>query len=144
MSVCARYYIRIVVQKEFGLDDAFLALATAFLISVMAILYTNMNNMYFIEAMIFALARFKVPSQGLDWAHEFLKLNTTSLTLSWMTLMAVKFSFLALFRRLIDRIPPLIIYWWVVVTFNLAITGYGASLYYLLCPNPTGLEVGKI
>lgn len=58
--------------------------------------------------------------------------------------MAVKFSFLALFRRLIDRITPLIRYWYVVVAFNLAVTGYGASVYVIACPHFSGPKVGKI
>ena len=56
--------------------------------------------------------------------------------------MTVKFAFLALFWRLIDRIPPLIKYWRVVVAFNLAVTGYGVSVY--LVPCSQGMIVNKI
>lgn len=59
-------------------------------------------------------------------------------------MMAVKYTFLALFRRLIDRIPLLIKYWQVVVVFNLAVTGYGASVYVIACPHFSGMKVGKI
>ncbi|KAL8724939.1 MAG: hypothetical protein Q9181_006608 [Wetmoreana brouardii] len=48
--------------------------------------------------------------------------------------MAVKFSFLFLFRKLIDRIPPLITYWWFVIAFNIVAFGYGLSTYFLICP----------
>ena len=58
-------------------------------------------------------------------------------------MMAVKFSFLALFRRLIDRIPSLMKYWWFVVAFNLAVTGYGASVYVVACPHFSGPKVSK-
>lgn len=144
VSVAARYYIRIAVQKEFSLDDAFLAFGTACLIAAMAILYINMDNMYFTEAMTYAPTSFQFSPQDLNPVFEFRKLVTASLILTWVAMMAVKFAFLALFRRLIDRIPPLIKYWRVVVIFNLAVTGYGASVYVVACPHFSGMKVGKI
>lgn len=50
---------------------------------------------------------------------------------------------LALFKRLIDRIPSLVKYWWFVVAFNLAVTGYGASAYVIACPHFSGPKVSK-
>lgn len=58
--------------------------------------------------------------------------------------MAVKVPVLALFRRLIDRIPFFIKNWLVVVVFNIAVTGYGASVYVIACPQFSGMKVGKI
>ena len=144
ISVCARYYIRLAVQKEFALDDAFLAFGTACLIAGMVVLYTNINNMYITEAMTYAPTRFPNSPQDLGRSFEFRKLATASLILTWMAMMAVKFSFLALFRRLIDRIPPLIKYWRVVVLFNLAVTAYGATVYIVACPYFSGMKGGKI
>ena len=143
ISVCARYYIRLAVQKEFGLDDAFLAFGTACLVAAMVVLYINMDNMYFTEAITFAPTRFAFQPQDLNRVFDFRKLVTASLILTWVAMMAVKFSFLALFRRLIDRIPPLIKYWRVVVAFNLAVTAYGASVYVIACPHFSGIKVGK-
>ena len=144
VSVCARYYIRIAVQKEFALDDAFLAFGTACLTAAMVVLYINMDNMYLTEALTYAPTRVAFLPQDLNSVFEFRKLVTASLILTWVAMMAVKFSFLALFRRLIDRIPPLIKYWRVVVLFNLAVTGYGASVYVIACPHFSGMKVGKI
>lgn len=39
--------------------------------------------------------------------------------------------------------PRLIRYWWIVVIFNLAVTGYGASVYVIACPHFSGSKVGK-
>ena len=142
VSVCARYYIRLAVQKEFGLDDAILAFGTACLVAAMAVLYVNMDNMYLTEALTYATS-FAFEPQDLNRVFEFRKLVTASLILTWMAMMAVKFSFLALFRRLIDRIPPLIKYWRIVVAFNLAVTAYGASVYVIACPHFSGMKVGK-
>ena len=40
-----------------------------------------------------------------------------------------------LFRKLMDRLPPLIIYWWFVVGFNGIISAYGAAVYIAACPD---------
>lgn len=141
--MCTRYYIRLAIQKEFALDDAFLAFGTACLIAAMVILYINMDNMYFTEAMTYAPTRLSFQPQDLNRVFEFRKLVTASLILTWIAMMAVKFSFLALFRRLIDRIPPLIKYWRVIVAFNIAVTAYGASVYVVACPHFSGMKVGK-
>lgn len=143
VSVCARYYIRIAVQKEFALDDGFLAFGTACLIASMAVLYINMDNMYLTEALTYAPALFATAPPDLNRVFEFRKLVTASLILTWIAMMAVKFSFLALFKRLIDRMPGLIKYWWFVVAFNLAVTGYGASVYVVACPHFSGPKVSK-
>ena len=133
ISVCARYYIRLAVQKEFGLDDAFLTFGTACLVIGMIILYINIDNLYFVQAITHAPTRFAFRSQDLNRVLKFRKLVTPSLILTWVAMMTVKFAFLALFWRLIDRIPPLIRYWRVVVAFNLAVTGYGVSVYLVPC-----------
>ena len=143
ISVCARYYIRLAVQKEFGLDDAFLAFGTACLVAAMAVQYINMDNMYLTEAITYAPTRFAFQPQDLDRVFEFRKLVTASMILTWVSMMSVKFSFLALFRHLIDRIPPLIKYWRIVVAFNLAVTAYGASVYVAACPHFSGIEARK-
>lgn len=131
------------MQKEFALDDAFLAFGTACLIAAMAVLYINMDDMYFTEALTYAPTLFTF-QPDLNRVFEFRKLVTASLILTWVAMMAVKFAFLALFRRLIDRIPPLIRYWRVVVAFNLAVAGYGASVYVIACPHFSGAKVGRI
>ncbi|KAL8934632.1 MAG: hypothetical protein Q9216_005807 [Gyalolechia sp. 2 TL-2023] len=145
VSVTARYYIRIVVQKEFKLDDVFLAFGTACMTAAMVVLYINMDDMYFTEILTFEPAKLgrQPEPQDLNRVFEFRRLVTASLILTWVAMMAVKFSFLALFKRLIDRIYSLTVYWWIVVVFNLAVTGYGASVYVIACPHFSGTKVGK-
>ncbi|KAL8699331.1 MAG: hypothetical protein Q9201_006060 [Fulgogasparrea decipioides] len=110
----------------------------------MAVLYINMDNMYYTEALTYAPTLFAFQPPELNRVYEFRKLVTASLILTWIAMMAIKFSFLALFKRLIDRIPSLIKYWRVVVAFNIAVTGYGASVYVVACPHFSGAKVGKI
>lgn len=141
LSVCARYYIRLAVQKEFKLDDAFVAVGTSCLVAGMVILYINMDNLYFVEAITRAPDRFTFHPQDLNRVLIFHKLVIQVGILTWVAMVTVKFAFLALFWRLIDRIPSLIKYWWVVVAFNLAATGYGISVYLFKCVG--GMIVNK-
>lgn len=109
----------------------------------MVVLYISTDNMYLIEAITYAPTRIVSSPKDLDTLFAFHKQVTASLILTWVAMMAVKFAFLALFRRLIDRIPPLIKYWRVVVTFNLIVTVYGALVYIVTCPHFSGTRVGK-
>ena len=99
----------------------------------MVVLYINIDNLYFVQAITHAPTRFAFHPQDLNRVFTFRKLITPSLILTWVAMITVKFAFLALFWRLIDRIPPLIRYWRVVVAFNLAVTGYGISVYLVPC-----------
>ena len=104
------------------------------MLSSVAILYSvTVDRMYLVEALILGLPGADIPSDFLHQAIDFLKWATVATTLSWCAIMAVKFSFLYLFRKLIDRIKPLIIYWWVVTAFNVVALGYGVIVYYVAC-----------
>ena len=103
--------------------------------SVAIICFVTVDRMYLVEAWILGLPGADTPSDFLHHATDFPKWATVALTLSWCAIMAVKFSFLFLFRRLIDRIKPLIIYWWVVTAFNVVVLGYGVCVFYVACPS---------
>ena len=120
-----------------------MAFGTACIIASIVTLYAAMDDIYLTEAMTYAPSLVAITPDNLNRVFQFRKLATASLTLSWVAMMAVKFSFLALFKRLIDRMPRLIRYWWIVVIFNLAVTGYGASVYVIACPHFSGSKVGK-
>ncbi|KAL8683839.1 MAG: hypothetical protein Q9186_000182 [Xanthomendoza sp. 1 TL-2023] len=146
LSVTLRFYIRIWVQRQFSVDDAFLILAVCCLISAVAVMYAvTLDKMYRIQALSAALPialsfGFDVKAISgdgvfLQQAYEYLKWITVNQTLAWSSVFAVKFSFLFLFRRLIERLPRLIIYWWLVVAFNVVAFGYGLLTYFLICPH---------
>ncbi|KAL8769106.1 MAG: hypothetical protein Q9194_005537 [Teloschistes cf. exilis] len=129
LSVVTRFYIRIWAQRQFSVDDGLLAVAVCCLICSVVIMYSvGLDKMYQIQelsaALPFALSiGFPIDdmpqdSQFLQDSYDFLKWITVSQALAWTSVMAVKFSFLFLFRKLIDRMPALITYWWFVLTFN--------------------------
>lgn len=140
-----RFYIRVGVQKEFSVDDAFLLGAVCCLICAVVIMYSvTLDKLYQVQALGAGLPiamdiGFPFEDISLDPSffqpvYQYLKWITVNQTLAWCSIMAVKFSFLFHFRKLIDRIPPLITYWWCVIAFNVVAWGYGFSTYFLYCP----------
>ncbi len=103
----------------------------------------TINKMYFVEALVTNLPDVELPAHPLQEVVAFHKWVIAVDTLCWCAIMAVKFSFLVLFRRLIQGIKPLVVYWWIVTLFNIAALGYGISIYYVLCPHFSGIGIRK-
>ena len=53
---------------------------------------------------------------------------------NWCSLISVKFNYLFLFKQLIDRIRPMIIYWWVTAVFKSIACVFVAAIYGAVCP----------
>ena len=146
LSAVSRFYIRLHVQKQLSIDDGFLIIALCCLICALAIMYSvTVDKMYLVQALSIGLPSADIPPDFIQQSVDFHKWITITLMLAWCAIMAVKFSFLFLFRKLIDRIRPLIIYWWVVTAFNIIVLGYGVSVYYVACPyyNISGLGMSN-
>lgn len=135
LSTASRLYIRLRLQKQLSIDEGLLIIALCCLTCALSIVYTTtVDKMYLMEALTINLPSVHIPSDVTQEAYSFRKWVPVTLTLAWCAIMAVKFSFLFLLRKLIDRIWPLIIYWWIVTVFNVAVLGYGISAYYVSCP----------
>lgn len=145
IAVAARFYIRLHVQKQLSIDDGFLVVALCCLTSALGILYSvTVDKMYLAEALTLGLSNAYLPPDFLQQAFDFQKWITITLMLTWCAIMAVKFSFLFLFWKLIDLIRPLIIYWWVTTVYNVIVLGFGISVYYLACPHYYSMEACKL
>ncbi|KAL8792681.1 MAG: hypothetical protein Q9195_004741 [Heterodermia aff. obscurata] len=134
-SVCARYYIRVYVQKQFSSDDGILLFGVACLIVAIGLLLKLADEMYVVGSQESGnLIGVAVPSNFIDQAYYFQKMVTVALILTWLTIVSVKFSYLFLFRRLIGRMPKMMAYWWFVAGYNALISVYGAIVYGVECP----------
>ena len=143
ISACARFYIRIRVQKQLSLDDGFLLFGIGCFIGALAILFTFIDDMYMTAAVQFRLKEMEISPDFIQRAADYQKMVAVSLILTWCSIVSVKFSFFFLFKRLIDRIPAMIVYWWFVIIFNAAISGYGVAVYILACPYFYSMKAGK-
>lgn len=135
VSACARFYIRIRIQKSFAIDDGILLIGIACLISATAVLFTAFDKMYLVGAAEAGASGLTFPLDFMEQAFDFQKLAVVSLILTWCCIVSVKFSYLLLFRTLADRIRPMAIYWWFAAIFNAIVSAYGAAVYILACPD---------
>ena len=135
LGVCARFYIRIRIQRAFSLDDGILLFGLACLTCAEGLLFVFRDDMYLIEAILMRPGQTVIPKNFMDSAYSYQKWVAATLLLLWMAIASVKFSFLFLFRKLIDRLRPLVVYWWIVLAFNLVAVFLGISNYLLACPH---------
>lgn len=124
------------MQKQpFSVDDGFLLVALGLLLSSLIIMYWQIiDRMYLIVALQRRVPGVIPPTDWMQISFHFHKWVTVCGMLAWACVVAVKFSFLYFFKKLIDRLPALNYYWWFVVTFNVACLGYGISIWYIGCP----------
>lgn len=122
------------MQKSFSVDDGVLLFGVSCLIAAMALLFTYVDKLYLVGAVQSGAPGIELPSDFIEEAFLFQKLGAAALILTWCSIVSVKFSYLFLFKKLIDRIPPLIIYWYFVAAFNAAVSAYGAAVYIAACP----------
>lgn len=135
LSAASRFYVRLHIQKQFSIDDVFFVVALCCVICSIVILYSvSIDRLYLVQAIAVKLPNADIPPDYLQQSYVWQKWMTICLVLAWCAIMAVKFCFLFLFRKLIDRIQPLVIYWWAVTAFNVVVLGYGVSVYFVSCP----------
>ena len=122
------------MQKTFSIDDGVLLFGVGCLIAAMGLLFTLIDDMYLVEVTEAGTPGVVLPSDFLEDAFNFQKYVAVALILTWCSIVSVKFSYLFLFKKLIDRMPPMIMYWWFVAVFNAIISAYGATVYIAACP----------
>ena len=143
VSACARYFIRIRLQKKFSIDDGILLFGIGCLIAAIAVLFTFVDKLYLAEAIESGTPFIELPPDFMEQAYDQHKLSIIVLILTWCSIVSVKFSYLFLFKKLIDRIPRMISYWWCVAAFTAVISAYGASVYVVACPYIYSARSGK-
>jgi len=123
------------VQKQLSSDDGILLFGIACLIAAMVLLFVFVDKMYMVGATETGMIGVELSLDFIEQAYDFQKLVTVALILTWCSIISVKFSYLFLFKKLINRMRPMIIYWWFTVVFNAMISAYGAAVYVAACPD---------
>lgn len=133
LSVIGRFAIHFRLRKKPGLDDFFLVVAFIALLTSIAIIQARcFDILYIVYAVNHSVT---VPRKDLISIGLYSMPWTLAANISgWITICATKFCFLYFFKRLIDRIKSLNIYWWFALAFNVCVFGFGLSVYYLTCP----------
>ena len=144
LSLCARVYIRIRLQHRLGIDDFFLMLGLCFLVSAMTLRFLFLDTMYIVEGIEFHSARAFITPNVTDDLYRERTIDVASMILACGCIASVKLSFLFLFRKLIDGIRPLTIYWYIVTIFNITTSIFSAVSVYSPCPYLDSLKMRKL
>ncbi|KAI9676948.1 MAG: hypothetical protein M1817_006787 [Caeruleum heppii] len=139
ISSAIRFLMRIIgppKSRRFAIDDGFLCFGLACLICSVAILFVFIDDAYLVEALQSGqtLSEEDLFSDVLGRSWDFQKWAVICLIVLWQSITAVKFSYLFLFRKLIDRIHPMVLYWRVVVAYTLVTWAFGIAAYIVPCP----------
>lgn len=134
IATCVRLFIRIRVQKQFAIDDAFILFGIALLTCAMGMLYFFVDEMYQVEALLLNDSTVIISIDTINQSLDFQKWAAVSLIILWFAINSVKLSFLSLFRKLVDRVRVMVYYWWIVLIFTIMVWGYGITTYILPCP----------
>ena len=100
----------------------------------MVLLFIYVDDLFLVEALEGNTIPNNLPVNFLEHVLNFEKLVVGAMVMTWCAIISVKFSYLFLFRKLVDRIRPMILYWWVAVAYNALISIYGIVIYAYVRP----------
>lgn len=129
-----RIVIRLRYHKSLAADDAFLIFAVVCLCVAMGLIFAFVSSMYLDEALVMNDLNAPIPANVNDQLEWFSKLSSTFLLLTFNTIIAVKLSFLFLFKTLIRNVRKIHIYWWTVVLTTAAVWAFGVISFFVSCP----------
>ena len=134
LTAIARIAIRLRYRKRLFADDAFLFLAVACLCTSMALLFVFGPSMWLIEETVTVQLSPELPPDFMYRAVVYQKLAYTYISLVWMTIFAIKFSFLFFFKNLVRCIRSMTIYWWVITVVTGVVWAFGIAQPFISCP----------
>lgn len=136
LAVAVRIAIRIKWRRQLSLDDYFLLFGLASLSGAAGLAFRLMRILFLTEVLVS-----ENPVDYVFSVQDILEFNvamavvSSLVVLSWTATYAVKFSFLALFRKLISRLSKKItIYFWIIVGLTLISWAYIVVEPFILCP----------
>ena len=128
---------RIHVRRSLYLDDYIVLAGAMCLCAATGLVYRNCDNYFLGDAMQLDHSLFLKVSP--DRTNELLKSSYTYLyaflALIWTTIFVVKLSFLAFFKRLIERVTKIQKYYWIVVVITLISWIFLVVEPLILCPH---------
>ena len=100
----------------------------------MSLLFSFISSMYMVEALIMQIPTVEVSPNPVAQVIWLNKLNAAFSVLTWTTLLAVKFSFLVFFKRLIKGLHEMTIYWRTITSITTFVWAFGVVAVFLPCP----------
>ncbi len=135
IAAIARLAMKIFQHRKLSLDDGFLLFACACLCAATGLLHSILPVMYLDEGLILSPLTTPFGPQEFDDLFRYQKMIYSFTVLSWVTIFAVKLSFLVFFRNLIRRLIWMDTYWKVVVVTSLLACGFNICHDFITCPH---------
>lgn len=135
LIVAARIGTRWRLRQRLYLDDFFLLFGLACLCGATGIILVSVRKIFVTEAFLVDPSFLLTVEGALSVANTAPAIINSFLFLTWTVVISVKFSFLALFRLLIQRISwKITFYYWFVVVFTVFTWIYMVSEAFIICP----------
>lgn len=135
LIVAARIGMRWRLRRRLYLDDFFLIFGLACLCGATGIILVSVRKIFLTEAILVDQSFLLTKEGAFSVANTAPAIINSFLVLTWTVVISVKFSFLALFRLLIQRISwKITIYYWFVVVFTVITWIYMVSEAFIVCP----------
>lgn len=146
LATISRLIIRGRVQKRLLVDDYVLLFGCSALIAAFTLVNVMYEDINFDMFLVFGPAEqvYQV-STSPDFNSRILrfqKLSFSASILCWVTIFAVKISYLVFFRQMLDRLKRLMIYWRVTMGIVVVSGLFCICSVYISCPR-FGLSSGE-
>ena len=118
---------------QFAIHDAFFYMAVTTLIVGTALTYIDVPYHYM---QLDVQNKVQMPSSNwVQYQLKGIRIYISAVAMLVATLLAVKFSFLFLFRRLFWHLDKIMIWWWCVLSFTISSATIVVSFYFIYCPH---------
>ena len=146
LAASVRLVVQVKIHRRLYLDDYFLIFACITLTAGTVLGYANVGALYWSEELNYNPSQFFVLlAQHVDIAahiNTYERLYYSWPALLWTTIFVVKFAYLAFFRRLIERIRSLFIYWKIIIGITVVSFPVCIVSVYIACTKH-GIDAGK-
>ncbi len=127
--------MRLHQHRRLFVDDGFLLFACACLCAETALLHRLLPVLYLYEGLNLSPLTTPFGPQDIEDLIWYQKMVNSFIVLSWVTIFAVKLSFLFFFRNLIRRLSGMNTYWKIVLTTSLLVCGFNICEVFIACPH---------
>lgn len=136
-AAAIRTALRVRAKGRIFLDDVFLVFACLSLVAATVILHVQLGTIYLAEDLteLYRSGNFPDDVNVGEVVAEYHIAQYGHGTMGWLTVFAVKFSFLCFFRQLVRNIQRLENYWRCVLTFNIVAFLYCIMYIAAECPH---------
>lgn len=146
LAAIIRLGLHINIYRRFQVDDYFVIFGCICLTASTVLGFVNVDNLFWDEEVSLnpkqALGLLEQVADPVAHINTYERLCFSYPSILWAAIFAIKFAYLAFFRRLIDRVPRLKIYW--RVTLGLCLISFPLCVVsvYVACMK-WGLQAGN-